>query len=127
MARVLLVDDDALLNKINATHFQARGIQTFSTDSGEVAWSLLQQDYQFDIVLIDLLMPGMSGMELLKKIKLHPQLKALTCICLTNLIGDATAEQTQLLGASACLFKDHFTPQLLVEEVIKYIPGFGKK
>lgn len=76
--RVLVVDDEPLNLEILAEYFGFEEEPSFSPvciDRGEDAWDLLQDPgNQFDIILLDRMMPGMNGIELLRRIKATPRL-----------------------------------------------------
>ncbi len=66
--KVLLVDDDAFLRDMYATKFIESGHQVdVATDAIEALRHIKEADY--DVVLLDMIMPGMSGLELLEEIK----------------------------------------------------------
>jgi len=86
-ARVLVVDDEPLNLEILAEYFGFEEEPPFSPtciDSGQAAWNLLQDpDEQFDIILLDRMMPGLDGIELLRRIKATPRLADIPVILQT--------------------------------------------
>lgn len=82
---VLLVDDEALNLEILLEYFD--GEETFTlqaAESGEAAWQMLQNpEYEFKLILLDRMMPGLDGIGLLKRIKLDPRLAAIPVIMQT--------------------------------------------
>ena len=67
--RLLLVDDDKSLNELLSQYLGASGFDVSTATSGEKAISLLQQDSNFDLLVIDVMMPGITGLELLPIIR----------------------------------------------------------
>lgn len=65
---ILLVDDDSFLRDMYATKFSESGHTVAAATSGEEALRILQKE-SFDVVLLDMVMPGMGGVELLEKAK----------------------------------------------------------
>jgi CheY-like chemotaxis protein len=68
--RVLVVDDDPLPRELISSYLEAKDFETVNVDSGEKAVAVLC-DLEFDLVLSDMSMPGMSGMEVLDWIREH--------------------------------------------------------
>lgn len=68
MIRVLIADDEPRLRQVLATELSGEGISVSEADSGEKALDLLDAE-DIDVLLLDINMPGMSGIEVLKKIK----------------------------------------------------------
>lgn len=67
---VLIVDDNEEIVELVSVFLEREGICTVAAYNGQEAWSLLQLK-QFDLALLDIMMPGMDGMELLQNIRLH--------------------------------------------------------
>ncbi len=67
--RIIVVDDDSAVREVLATRFSIFGFQTVMAESGEDAWTKISSDPGIGIVVTDLTMPGMSGQDLLAKIK----------------------------------------------------------
>jgi two-component system chemotaxis response regulator CheY len=71
--KILVVDDNVHMRKLVVTILQAFGvIQIYESDSGERAWSILRESNP-DIVVLDWVMEGMSGIDLVKMIRANPQ------------------------------------------------------
>jgi two-component system, chemotaxis family, chemotaxis protein CheY len=71
--KVLVVDDNAHMRKLVVTILQAFGVsQIFEADSGERAWAALRESNP-DICVLDWMMEGMSGLDLVQKIRTDPQ------------------------------------------------------
>lgn len=75
-----------------------------------------------DLILLDILMPYVDGMEVLKKIKEQDRLKNIPVILLTNLSQKEEVTQGLGLGASDYLIKSHFTPSEVLEKIRTYLP-----
>lgn len=111
--RVLLVDDEVQFVDILAQRLEARDLDVATAYNGEEALARLGQS-EVDVVLLDVLMPGRSGIEILREIK---QTKPLTEVIL--LTGHATVEtaiEGMKLGAYDYLMKPMET-EVLVEKI----------
>lgn len=101
--RVLVVDDETLNLEILAEYFGFEDETPFSPcciDSGEGAWALLQDPaQQFDIILLDRMMPGLDGIALLRRIKNEPRLADIPVILQTA--ADSAEEIREGLEAGA--------------------------
>lgn len=88
-ATLLLVDDEPFNLEILAEHLGDAGYEIETAVDGEHAWDwLTRAGDRFDAVLLDRMMPGLNGMEVLKRLKAHPQLQNLPVI-LQTAIGSA--------------------------------------
>jgi DNA-binding response OmpR family regulator len=90
-ARVLLVDDEEAFAETLAERLEARGLEAKTAFSGDAALAMLDEG-EFDIVVLDVLMPGKDGIETLREIK---QRRPLTEVIM--LTGNATV-QTAIEG-----------------------------
>lgn len=109
MIKILITDDDKNLKKILLKELSDDGYHLVETDSGVKAIELLQRD-EYDILLLDLNMPGLGGMEVLKEIKtfeMHPEV-----IILTGNATVSTAVEAMKLGAY-----DYLTKPFKIEEL----------
>jgi DNA-binding response OmpR family regulator len=111
--KVLLVDDEKDFALTLAERLGMRGMQVNTAFSGEEALNLLQT-YQPDVMVLDLMMPGMSGSTVLERVKsLYPNLAV---ILLTGL--SSTAEGASCISQGAC---DFLIKPLQIEELIEKI------
>ncbi len=84
-ASVLVVDDEAINLEILSEYFEGESnLALHTTSNGEDAWTTLQNpDHNFQVVLLDRMMPGLDGIGLLKRIKADPRLAAIPVIMQT--------------------------------------------
>lgn len=109
-ARVLLVDDEEMFVEMLAERLEARGLEVAKAFEGDQALEKVQEK-DYDVVILDVLMPGKSGVDVLREIK---QLKPLTeVIMLTGHATVDTAIQGMKLGAYDYLLKPTETKDLL--------------
>ena len=100
--RVLIVDDEAELVSALEERLNLRGFQASGVTTGAEALSLLGET-PFDVVLLDLKMPGLGGLEVIRRIKeVQPDLQV---ILLTGWGSEEDAEKGKALGAYDYLMK----------------------
>ena len=120
MTSVLIVEDDAFIRDITTIKFGEHAFETVSCGSAEAALEALDVR-AFDIVLLDLDLPDMSGLELLTNIQAHPHGTTAKIIVFTNSDDAALKEQVTAAGVLG-LFAKAATPYeelfALVEKTI---------
>ena len=83
--RALVVDDDRLICMLLQGHLENMGHQVETAEDGAQGWSFLEEQYnEIDIIVVDREMPNMNGIELVKKIKSHPEMKRIPVIMATG-------------------------------------------
>src|SRR4051812_1920889 len=84
-ARILVVDDEPSMLGYLKTLLEVESFRVMTATSGEEAVLLLQQAPLPDLILLDLLMPGIDGLQTLEQIrKLHPHIKVVMLSCLSD-------------------------------------------
>ena len=97
--RILLVDDTPLNLEALARAMQAEQAEVFMAEDGEAAWTLLDADPSFDLVLLDLMMPKLDGIGLLRRMKEDGRFRRVPVVLQT---ADATPERiAEGIGAGA--------------------------
>lgn len=120
MAKVLIVEDDKVLNQAYKLILEREGHDVRTAFNGSEALGLVEED-QPDVILLDLLMPVMGGLEFLKAYnpaENHPDTKI---VILSNIGNEKEAEKGMKLGAYKYIVKAHASPQdlsILVKHLI---------
>ena len=110
--KLLLVDDDAFLRDMYVTKFTEAGDEvTVAKDGGEAL--RLVSDNTYDAVITDMIMPGLSGADLIKSIVEHGQV----CIVLSNQGEESDVNLAQKAGAKGYLVKADLIPSEVVTKV----------
>lgn len=81
--KILIVDDEEDIALVVKAVLENAGFKVETVNSGKDAIKLLKKSPDFDLIIIDFFMPGMSGKQLLKKIKKDDKMKKFKCIFLT--------------------------------------------
>ncbi len=113
MKTILLVDDDATVLEIYKQRFVQEGFQVQTADDGLAAAKLLRESKP-DLVVLDLMMPKLSGVEVLKFIRSQPHLDATPVAIFTNLFLSELAEAANGLGVQRTIAKSECTPGALI-------------
>lgn len=116
MPKILIVDDEKLLNDLYVTKFKKEGYEVFSAFNGEDALQLARQEDP-DLILLDILMPKLNGIETLKEIRLDDNLKNTPVVILSVLGEPDDVSQGLEAGANGYLVKGQSTPAETVEKV----------
>jgi two-component system response regulator ResD len=116
---VLIIEDEADIRTLYAEVLRDSGYTVIEAADGSTG---LQKAFEnnWDILLLDIILPGSDGVNVLKKIKASNALKAKPVILLTNLGVDHVIQDCFELGASGYLIKSEITPDKIVEEVTNY-------
>jgi len=116
MKKILLVEDDNFIIDIYITKLKEVGFSVQSAVNGEDALAKIKQSSP-DLVLLDIVLPQVTGFEFLQEIKSMPELKNVPVIVLSNLGQKKEIEKGLSLGAAKYLIKAHYTPTEVVEEI----------
>ncbi|OHD22433.1 MAG: hypothetical protein A2Y38_03620 [Spirochaetes bacterium GWB1_59_5] len=109
--RILVVDDDAFNREILSRHLERQGHVVCQASNGRDAFSILSEA-PFDIILLDVMMPGMNGFQLLEAIRADGRLRDLSAIVVSSLVDSASMARCIELGAEDYLPRD-FDPIIL--------------
>lgn len=109
---ILVVDDEPLLVRLNKRQLESQGYNvSVSTESLDALEQVTKSQNTFDLLLTDLTMPGMSGTELIKQVRLHSP--KLPIIVLTGLSDEDTEGELLELGVNAVVIKPVMEDELL--------------
>lgn len=118
--KILLVDDDAFLRDMYATKFKELKYVIDTAETAEIAVLKLQNE-TFDVILMDMIMPGMTGTELLKRVKSEKLGGDPICIMLSNQSEGSDKTAALEAGAVGYIVKADYIPSDIVAEVQKII------
>jgi CheY-like chemotaxis protein len=119
MTRVLLIEDDPAIHRLYKRLLDLQeGFEVESADNGLSGLELIPV-FHPDIVLLDIVLPTMDGMEFLSNLKSDPTTKQIPVIVVTNLPDSGTADQAISHGAELCLVKSQTEPDQLIEAIKK--------
>ena len=114
--KILVVEDDIFISDIYQVKFSQEGFQVAVAVNGLEALKILD-NFRPDIILLDIIMPQMDGIETLKKLKNDEKWKNIPIIMLTNISEKEKVEESEEMGVNDYLVKSQFTPSEVVEKV----------
>ncbi len=123
--KILLVDDDAFLRDMYASKFISCGHEVEVADSSSTVITKLQGGSKFDLILLDMVMPGTNGVELLKMINEKFSGLIDSAIFLSNQGQDEDIREATEAGAIGYIVKAHSIPSEVVVSVEKIIANKG--
>lgn len=103
MKRILVVEDDEFIRDLMTTKLSSSGYQIDAARTGEEALEKAVEG--FDAILLDLKLPTISGVDVLKRLKEDGGLEQTRVIVFSNIDDPATREKCRALGAAAFLIK----------------------
>jgi len=123
MMKLLLIDDDAFLRDMYAIKFTESGHEVTAADTALNALAIIEANQELDVILLDMIMPAMSGIELIKEInRLFPDCKA-KCIVLSNHGQQDDMDDAMKAGAEGYIIKAEAVPS----DVVKQVEAIAKK
>ncbi|MEA3292890.1 MAG: response regulator [Patescibacteria group bacterium] len=113
---ILLIEDDPFLIDIYITKLEEAGFSVDVANSGDQGLKMIRKTKP-DLLLLDIVLPQISGWEILESIKQDKKLKNLKVIVLSNLGQKDEVKKGLRFGAMRYLIKAYYTPSQVVEEI----------
>jgi len=114
--KILVVEDDRFLRELIVQKLSKEGYETIEAVDGEEGVKKAKEAKP-DLMLLDLILPGIDGFEVLTRVKEDPEAAAIPVIILSNLGQKDDVERGLRLGVSGYLIKAHFTPSEIIDKV----------
>ena len=118
---ISLVDDDPFLLSMYSPKFKAEGFMVETLTDGPLLLSKIKEGPAPDLILLDMILPSMSGVEILQKIRQDALIPQTKIVILSNQNDTADVEKIQELGADGYLVKASMIPSEVVAEVKKIV------
>ena len=115
-AFILLVEDDKFLRELLVRKLEAVGFKISTAVDGREALKKVKEELP-ELVLLDLVLPGVDGFDILKEIKEDSTTSKIPVIILSNLGQREEVERGLKLGADDYLIKAHFTPDEIITKI----------
>lgn len=127
MAKILFVEDDEFIAEIYMRKFQEAGFEVKNVSTGKAVLQAVK-DGQYDLVMLDLVIPELSGMEVLRELKENPEYpKGVRVIVFSNLSSEEDRAQCISLGADGFISKTAYAPSEVVTEVNRFLRQFSEQ
>jgi len=114
--KVLLVEDEEFIRDLFKRQLDLSGFTTDAFSNGQDGLAAISKN-AYDLVLLDIMLPDINGLQILQNIRSNPTTKGVAVVLLTNLGQDAVIKQGFELGADGYLVKAAYTPDQIVQEV----------
>ncbi len=114
--KILVIEDDKFLRELMIKKLANEGFEVSSAADGEEGIRCVKEK-QPDLILLDLILPGLDGFGVLTKLQEDPALPKIPVIILSNLSQREEIEKARQLGVKDFLIKAHFVPGEIVSKV----------
>ncbi len=125
MKKIIIVEDEEILRNLLQKKLIAEGYEVEVAEDGEVGLSKIRANRP-DLILLDIIMPKMNGIEMLEEMAKDESLKDIPVIVVSNSGQPVEIDRAQKLGARDWLVKTEFEPQEVIDKVIALI-GAGER
>ncbi|MBK6762956.1 MAG: response regulator [Micrococcales bacterium] len=125
MATILIVDDEPSVRDLIRDTLELEDHEVVEAVDGPSALEVLSADELPDCVVLDIMMPGISGLDVLTELRARPSTKELPVILLTAMSDDATTWAGWSAGANVFLPKP-FDPGALLDWIERVLEGGGE-
>jgi len=115
---ILIIEDDKFLRELIAQKLLREGYEISEALDGEEGIKKIKEEKP-DLILLDLILPGIDGFEVLSQMREESRLSSIPVIILSNLGQKEDVEKGMKLGAVDYLIKAHFTPGEIIEKIRK--------
>ncbi len=117
---ILIVEDEHDIREIYAEVLSSTGYKVSQAPDGETGMQKIKNE-NWDLLLLDIMLPGKDGLKILKDMKDNPDLKKGPVIALTNLNSENIIQEAFSSGADGYLIKSEITPDKIADEISKVL------
>ncbi len=118
--KIAIIEDDMAISQMYRLKFEAEGYEVETAENGKVGLELAEA-FKPDIILLDLMMPEMTGDEMLTELRKKPWGKDIRVVIFTNISQEEMPSILASLDVSGYVNKASSTPQIIVEKVQKLL------
>src|SRR5262249_19745637 len=125
MKRILIIEDDPVTAAVYRLMFERRGYRAEAAADGRAGLDALAI-HKPDGVLLDVMLPGIDGLEVLRRVRANPEWQDLPGVAFTNAFLGEMVQEAEVAGATFTLTKFDHTPWQVVERVREAIEGASR-
>lgn len=127
MTKIMLVEDDQMIAEIYQRKFESVGFEVVNAVTGKEVLKYALED-KFDLILLDMVLPEMNGMDVLKELRSNPEYsRDLKVIILSNLNKAENEKEAKENGANEYIGKTEFSPSGLADEIKRLLNEYGEQ
>ena len=119
---ILIIDDDLTLREMYEDYMKANGFTVLSAQDGEEGLDKAKDSHP-SAILLDLMMPKINGIEVLRRLKADNTMKDIPVIVFTALIQDLEKQESFAAGASDYVVKTDVTPKGILDKINQFVDG----
>lgn len=118
---IFVIEDDFFLQELEINRFKKEGFNVEAAANSDEFLKVIKKNVKIDLIILDLMLPGVDGFELLKIIRKEPSLITTPVIVFSNLSEEKDVEKAKEIGISEYLVKSNFRLEELVKKVREMI------
>ncbi len=124
--KIILIEDEVFIHDLYKKMLEKVGYVVKGAFDGEAGLKLIQENMDAALVLLDVMLPKMNGIEVLRQVKRDEKTKGVQVVLLSNLGDESIIQEAVNLGARDYLKKVNITPRDLVNHIERYLsdPSF---
>ncbi len=114
--KIALIEDDMAIVQMYRIKFEAEGYDVRTAEDGFMGLKIIEE-FEPDVILLDLMMPNMTGFDMLQRLRSQPGGRDARVIVLTNMGDTETATRVYKMAANDYIVKAEMTPKQVTERV----------
>lgn len=122
MKKILIIEDELIVRSIYRRKFEISGYQVETAEEGSAALNLLPT-FKPDAIQVDIMLPGMDGVQVIRQIRANPDFKNTPVLVISSFYRPDLAKEAWKAGATKCVSKMDCTPNLALELVEQMLSG----
>jgi len=123
--KILIIEDDFFIRELYERQFTKEGYLILSSEDGPSGLLAASQEKP-DLILLDIMLPKLNGLDLLRTLKAKDETKNIPVILLTNLGQESVIKEGFELGAESYLIKSAYTPSQIIDEIKNFMENRQK-